>query len=68
VIEKHISNFHATYDELTREMLNSFVAEHPHDLGIAAQRRTLPTAKKAPGTLVGTLESRHSKNDGLSVG
>ncbi len=30
VIEKHISNFHATYDELTREVLlamNSFVAE-----------------------------------------
>ena len=25
-------------------------------------------AKKAPGPLVGTLESRHSKNDGLSVG
>lgn len=37
-------------------------------LGMAAQSRTLPAAKKAPGPLVGTLESRHSKNDGLSVG
>jgi hypothetical protein len=35
---------------------------------MAAQSRTLPTAKKAPGPPVDTLESRHSKNDGLSVG
>jgi len=34
----------------------------------AAQSRTLPAAKKAPGPLVGTLERRHSKNDGFSVG
>jgi len=27
--------------------------------GMAAQSRTLPAAKKAPGPLVGTLESRH---------
>jgi hypothetical protein len=33
----------------------------------AAQGRT-PAVKKAPGPLVGTLESSHSKNDGLSVG
>ena len=31
------------------------------------ESRALPAAKKAPGPLVGTLESRHLKNDGLSV-
>jgi hypothetical protein len=35
---------------------------------MAAQVRTLPAAKKVPGPLVGTLEGRHSKNDGPSVG
>jgi hypothetical protein len=35
---------------------------------IAAARGRTPAVKKAPGPLVGTLESSHSKNDGLSVG
>ena len=38
------------------------------DLGMAALSRTLLATKKAPGPLVGTLESRDSKNDELSVG
>jgi len=45
-----------------------YCARHTQDLGMAAQGRTLPAAKKAPGPLIGTLESRDSKNDGLSVG
>jgi hypothetical protein len=46
----------STCSELMKTYLSGGMGSHP------------PAAKKAPGPLVGTLETRHSKNDGLSVG